>query len=93
MTRMMGIFAAAILMTAFTVHAQENPSAYIESDGEATITVSPNFASFWFHFGVREGSMEDAMAVAEGFDNRVNVALQEANLAPVDFEVTPVAIN
>lgn len=93
MARMMSILAVAIGMIALTARGQEIPAAYVESDGEATITVGPNLVSFWFHFGVREGSMEDAVGVAEGFDNRLNVALQEANLQPVDFEVTPIAVN
>lgn len=87
------MLAAALFICAAAAHGQENPAAYVESDGEATITAAPNLVAFWFHFAVREATMEDAVAVAEGFDNRLNVALQEANLVPVDFELTPIAIN
>lgn len=93
MMRRVCMLAALLCLGVAAVQGQETPAAYVESDGEATITTGPNLVSFWFHFGVGEATMEDAVAVAEGFDNRLNVALQEANLVPVEFELTPIAIN
>jgi len=93
MNRSLVPFLTCLLCALPWAHAQDAPTAYVESDGIATITVVPNQVVFWLHFEATENSVADAMSIVDGFDNRLNNELQVQNLVPVELEFTPPSIT
>jgi len=93
MTRSL-VLVALMLVSALGAVAQEVPLSFVEADGEATVFAPPTQAEFLVEFTAgEEPSNVASLAKVEEAVKAFRAGLNEADLHPVDFEVSAPAIR